>query len=280
VAWRGVGWFGLADTTLSDLGDLVIHCGVRGAIESLKLFPDRNCAFIAFVDHAPATHFMEHALFSSTGTIHGSPSLITQPNGAFAVAPAPGAASTATATATTTKPANGGASAAGATSGTNSHINSTNGSGSSALQALAAAQQPSPHVQTNSGLLIHNKRVRVGWGSPDPLNAAVAEAISHGATRTVFLGGLDASTTELSLTSQFTPIYGPIEKLDVLHHKRIAFVHFASIGSAVACVQALQQQQVPFFFFFFFFFFSRCFCSQPETHLMNALHDCVCNCWL
>ncbi len=197
------------ETILSDLCDLIIQSGIRGAIESLKLVTERGLGYISFVDPSPATHFMENALLSAAANNTGP---------------------------TISSAAAGGASPS---------FGALPAGQSAAVQAAAAAQQPPLSMQINSGLTIRGKRIRVGWGTPVPLDPQTAAAIIQGgATRTVFLGGLDTSASEVSLHTQFTQSYGLIEKLDVLHHKRIAFVHFASITSAVNCVSTLQQQQI------------------------------------
>jgi len=95
------------------------------------------------------------------------------------------------------------------------------------------------------GLTIHDQKARVGWGKPAPLPATVMGALARGASRNVYLGGIDVeSVTESKLTSDLSA-YGTVEKVNVISDKGIAFVNFTNIQSAVKAVAALRQD--PFY---------------------------------
>jgi len=86
-----------------------------------------------------------------------------------------------------------------------------------------------------------DKKIKIGWGKPNPIPANVVMAISRGATRNVFLGGIDTEDiTEEKLESDLSQ-YGTIEKINVVPGKHLAFVNFISIQSAVKAVTALRQ---------------------------------------
>jgi len=90
-------------------------------------------------------------------------------------------------------------------------------------------------------LSVHNQKVKVGWGKPAPLPPNVVAALQRGATRNVYLGGIETDTiTESKLESDLSQ-YGTVEKVNVILDKAIAFINFTSIQSAVKAVAALRQ---------------------------------------
>jgi len=90
-------------------------------------------------------------------------------------------------------------------------------------------------------LNVHNQKVKVGWGKPAPLPPTVVAALARGATRNVYLGGIDTEIiTESKLESDLSQ-YGTVEKVNVILDKAIAFINFTSIQSAVKAVAALRQ---------------------------------------
>ncbi|KAG0205612.1 hypothetical protein BGX33_007849 [Mortierella sp. NVP41] len=84
------------------------------------------------------------------------------------------------------------------------------------------------------------QELRVGWGKPSPVPPQVAQAVQQGATRNVFIGGVDDSVTEQSLRADFSQ-FGVIDTVKVLREKSIAFVHFTNIGNAIKSIAALSQ---------------------------------------
>jgi RNA recognition motif-containing protein len=86
---------------------------------------------------------------------------------------------------------------------------------------------------------IYGKQVVVGWGSPRPLPEKIAQAVANGACRNVFIGGSVDRTSEEYLRDSLSR-FGQIDCVDMLPAKKIAFVHFASITSAITCKEALQ----------------------------------------
>jgi len=98
------------------------------------------------------------------------------------------------------------------------------------------------HASLNrDGLIIHGQKVKVGWGKPEPLPPTVIAALQRGATRNVYLGGIETDTvTEQKLETDLSQ-YGIIEKVNIVLDKQIAFVNFISIQSAVKAVAALRQ---------------------------------------
>jgi len=98
------------------------------------------------------------------------------------------------------------------------------------------------HASFNrDGLNVHGQKVKVGWGKPAPLPPTVVAALQRGATRNVYLGGIETDTiTESKLDTDLSQ-YGTVEKVNIVLDKQIAFVNFISIQSAVKAVAALRQ---------------------------------------
>lgn len=90
--------------------------------------------------------------------------------------------------------------------------------------------------------VVHGRKLHVGWGSSKPIAPDVQEAVQNGASRNVFFGGLPAERMhEAWLRSVLAP-FGAIDCVDVLLQKKIVFVHFATIQSAIKVVQTLAME--------------------------------------
>merc|ERR1712130_368765 len=94
---------------------------------------------------------------------------------------------------------------------------------------------------SNGEFVVKGKRLKVGWGKSRKLSPDICEAIHRGATRNVFLGNIDETTTEERLSEDLAQ-FGTIEKINVLPAKKIAFVNFTSISDAISCVNALRSE--------------------------------------
>ena len=63
------------------------------------------------------------------------------------------------------------------------------------------------------GLTIHGKRIKIGWGKTQAMPSYVATALSSGATRNVYVGGVDLKEfPEAELRRDFEQ-YGEIEMI-------------------------------------------------------------------
>jgi RNA recognition motif-containing protein len=90
------------------------------------------------------------------------------------------------------------------------------------------------------GLMIHNRRLKIGWGKHSgALPAAIALAVSGGASRNVYIGNLDESWTEERLRQDFSE-YGEIELVNTLREKSCAFVNFTNIANAIKAIEAVR----------------------------------------
>ncbi|KAJ7770351.1 RNA-binding protein Nrd1 [Mycena olivaceomarginata] len=88
-------------------------------------------------------------------------------------------------------------------------------------------------------LALHAQELKVGWGKASPVPAQVMQAITQsGASRNVYLGGLDEGMTEEMLRDELSR-FGLIDQVKIVRDKNIGFVHFLSIGVATKVVNTL-----------------------------------------
>ena len=93
------------------------------------------------------------------------------------------------------------------------------------------------------GLMIHNRRLKIGWGKHSgAIPAAIALAVSGGASRNVYIGNLDESWTEERLRQDFFE-YGEIELVNALREKSCAFVNFTNIANAIKAIEAMRGRE-------------------------------------
>ena len=93
------------------------------------------------------------------------------------------------------------------------------------------------------GLMIHNRRLKIGWGKHSgALPAAIALAVSGGASRNVYIGNLDESFSEERLRQDFAE-YGEIELVNTLREKSCAFVNFTNIANAIKAIEAIRGKE-------------------------------------
>ncbi|KAF7323996.1 RNA-binding protein nrd1 [Mycena kentingensis (nom. inval.)] len=88
-------------------------------------------------------------------------------------------------------------------------------------------------------LTLHAQELKIGWGKPSPVPAQVMQAIAQsGASRNVYLGGLDENMTEEQLRDELSK-FGLIDQVKIVRDKNIGFVHFLSISIATKVVNTL-----------------------------------------
>ncbi|SZF06124.1 unnamed protein product [Blumeria hordei] len=93
------------------------------------------------------------------------------------------------------------------------------------------------------GLMIHNRRLKTGWGKHSgALPAAIALAVSGGASRNVYIGNLDETWSEERLRQDFSE-YGEIELVNTLREKSCAFVNFTNIANAIKAIEAIRGKE-------------------------------------
>ncbi|PNY24709.1 Negative regulator of differentiation 1 [Tolypocladium capitatum] len=93
------------------------------------------------------------------------------------------------------------------------------------------------------GLMIHNRRLKIGWGKHSgALPPAIALAVSGGASRNVYVGNLDETWTEDRLRQDFSE-FGEIELVNALREKSCAFVNFTNIANAIKAIEAIRGKE-------------------------------------
>lgn len=93
------------------------------------------------------------------------------------------------------------------------------------------------------GLMIHNRRLKIGWGKhSQALPPSIALAVSGGASRNVYIGNIDESWTEDRLRHDFSE-YGEIELVNTLREKSCAFVNFTNIANAIKAIEQVRGRE-------------------------------------
>ncbi|KAI8377210.1 hypothetical protein EDC96DRAFT_255556 [Choanephora cucurbitarum] len=92
---------------------------------------------------------------------------------------------------------------------------------------------------TTKKFIVKGVVLQVNWGSPKAISSTLQIQIEAGATRNVYLGRLLETDTEESIRSKVKK-FGPIEHIRFIKPKKIAFVHFLSILSAIKCNSVLR----------------------------------------
>lgn len=98
-------------------------------------------------------------------------------------------------------------------------------------------------MSTMQGLMIHNRRLKIGWGKHSgPLPPGIAIAVHAGASRNVYIGNVDFETfSEDKLRQDFSE-YGDIELINSLREKSCIFVNFTNISSAIKAIDGASQK--------------------------------------
>lgn len=102
------------------------------------------------------------------------------------------------------------------------------------------------------GLTIHNKRCKIGWGKHSgALSNALALAVSHGASRNIYLGNIDFKAdserdvpvfTEQNLRKLFEE-YGEVEQINFLPERSCCFVNFTNISNAILAIDKIKSNE-------------------------------------
>lgn len=93
------------------------------------------------------------------------------------------------------------------------------------------------------GLTIHNRRIKVGWGKHSgPLSNALSLAVSNGASRNIYVGGLGDIDyyNPKKLRSDFSQ-FGDIEQINYLEEKNCAFINFVNIAHAIKAIDGIKS---------------------------------------
>ena len=117
------------------------------------------------------------------------------------------------------------------------------------------------------GLMIHNRRLKIGWGKHSgALPPAISMAVAGGASRNVYVGNLDEAWTEERLRQDFSE-YGEIELINTLREKSCAFVNFTNIANAIKAIEAVRGREE---YRRFKVNFGKDRCGNPPRHVLGA----------
>jgi len=100
------------------------------------------------------------------------------------------------------------------------------------------------YLATHQGIVIKNRRLKVGWGKPSgalPGNIQMA-VNTQNASRNVYVGQLDESITEEKLRRDFSE-FGEIELVNILKEKSCGFVNFTSILCAMKAIEGIKMKE-------------------------------------
>ncbi|KAL0088559.1 negative regulator of differentiation 1 [Phycomyces blakesleeanus] len=119
------------------------------------------------------------------------------------------------------------------------------------------------------GIVIKNRRLKIGWGKASSLPSAVVAAIQNGGSRNVYLGNMDDSMTEEKLKQDFSD-YGDIELVNTLKEKNCAFVNFTSIAAAVRAMEGIRSKEE---YKKFRINYGKDRCGNPPRAHKNSVND-------
>jgi RNA recognition motif-containing protein len=105
-----------------------------------------------------------------------------------------------------------------------------------AAAAFVSAAQQNP-------ITLANQPIRVNWVKSTPIHPEILGHVRQGATRNLFVGNVEDHISDDLIRELFSP-FGEFDSIVVLRPKKIAFVNFASLKSALKAREALQGQSV------------------------------------
>ena len=101
------------------------------------------------------------------------------------------------------------------------------------------------HMALMSGITIHSRRLKIGWGKPSgPLSPALALAVQTGASRNVYLGNIQNQEliNEAKIRADLSQ-YGELEMVNTLRERNCAFANFTNLQSAIKCIEGLKYHK-------------------------------------
>lgn len=95
------------------------------------------------------------------------------------------------------------------------------------------------------GFFLKGQPVKIGWAKPTPASIQVANALQKGATRNLYIGQVEVcrlgDDPKAALQRLCEDRFGPVDTVNVLPAKNMAFVHFCNLLDAVKAVTGFQQ---------------------------------------
>ncbi|GAA96367.1 hypothetical protein E5Q_03033 [Mixia osmundae IAM 14324] len=93
-----------------------------------------------------------------------------------------------------------------------------------------------------SGILLHNRRLKVGWGKHSgPCSPGISMAVQAGASRNLYIGNIDNfdEVTEEKLRHDFG-VHGEIEQVNFVREKNCAFVNYTNIQASIKALDLMK----------------------------------------
>lgn len=95
------------------------------------------------------------------------------------------------------------------------------------------------------GMTIRGTALRLGWSKPSSVPLSVTQALQKGATRTVYIGNIQLEALgpdpKTYLLADCAKRFGPVESINVVPAKNIAFVSFCNLLDAVKALAGLRE---------------------------------------
>lgn len=101
------------------------------------------------------------------------------------------------------------------------------------------------------GLIIHNRKIKIGWGKHSgPLSNALTLAVGNGASRNIYIGGLDLPEEGSPELAEFADKlrvdfeeFGEIEQINFFVEKNCAFINFTNISNAIKLIDGIKYNK-------------------------------------
>ncbi|KAI8598180.1 hypothetical protein EDD21DRAFT_396310 [Dissophora ornata] len=98
------------------------------------------------------------------------------------------------------------------------------------------------NMASTQGFVVKSRRLKVGWGqNAHTLGGPVIQALSSGATRNVYVGGIEGVADVDKLRQDFSE-FGEVEMVNILKEKNCGFVNFTNVLSAVKAVENIHMR--------------------------------------
>jgi RNA recognition motif-containing protein len=101
---------------------------------------------------------------------------------------------------------------------------------------------------THYGFLVRGQPAKLGWGKPSPVPGQVTAALQKGATRNLYIGNIElgkivAEEPKTYLARLCEESFGPVETINLLTAKNVAFVTFCNLLDSVKAMAGLRQMR-------------------------------------
>ncbi|KAI8332765.1 hypothetical protein BD560DRAFT_51516 [Blakeslea trispora] len=89
---------------------------------------------------------------------------------------------------------------------------------------------------------IRGRKLKLGWGKLSSISPRTAFAIKNGASRNLYIGGIDPAIYTVDKLRKDFSDYGELEQVNVLKDNNTAFVNFLSLNDAMTALVAIKTK--------------------------------------